>query len=112
MIENIFQKNIMACHAIDFTYPLDVDIILQIFSVITFRILSEFEFCIHWINSSFKKVGIQFVSSMYHGTHNWVSEDWSFSNHDINDCNNSVHRLKKNGISIINPDSTKKVVNR
>lgn len=112
IMEKIFPKNIRACHAIDFTYPLDVDIMLQIFSVITVKILSEFEFCIHWISSSFKKVGSHLAVSMYHGTHNCDNEDWSFSNHDINDCNSSVHRLKKKGINIINPDNTKKVVNK
>ena len=109
MIENIFPKKISACHAIHFTYPLEVDIILHIFSVITVKTLSESEFCIHWISSSFKKDGIQFAHSTYHGTHNWAREDWSFSNHDINDCNNSVPRLKKNGIKIMNPANTKNV---
>ena len=46
MIVNIFQKMVNACHAIVFTYPLDVVITLHMFSVITVRILSEFEF---WI---------------------------------------------------------------
>lgn len=112
IIENILPKIIKACHAIHFTYPLEVDIIFQMFSVITVKTLSESEFCIHWINSSFKKDGIQLAHSIYHGTHNWASEDWSFSNQDINDCNNSVHRLKKNGINMINPDRTKKVANK
>ncbi len=31
---------------------------------------------------------------------------------DINDCSSSVHRLKKKGINIMNPDSTKNVVMR
>ena len=44
MIENIFPKKISACHAIHFTYPLEVDITLHMFSVITVSILSEFEF--------------------------------------------------------------------
>jgi hypothetical protein len=50
--------------------------------------------------------------SMYHGTHNWESEFWSFRSQAINDCNNSVHRLKKNGINMINPDNMKKVANK
>ena len=70
MIEKIFPKKIRACHAIHFTYPLEVDIILHIFSVTTVKTLSESEFCIHWINSSFKKEGIQLAHSIYHGTHN------------------------------------------
>ena len=40
----MFQKMVNACHAMVFTYPLEVDITLQIFSVITVKILSEFEF--------------------------------------------------------------------
>ena len=70
MIENIFPKKIRACHAIHFTYPLEVDITLHILSVTTVKTLSESEFCIRWINSSFKKDGIQFAHSTYHGTHN------------------------------------------
>jgi hypothetical protein len=70
MMENMFPKKISACHAIHFTYPLEVDIMLHMFSVTTVKILSESEFCIRWINSSFKKAGIQLAHSMYHGTHN------------------------------------------
>ena len=44
MIEKIFPKKIRACHAIHFTYPLEVDIILHIFSVTTVKTLSESEF--------------------------------------------------------------------
>ena len=44
MIEKIFPKKIRACHAIHFTYPLEVDIMLHIFSVIAVNILSESEF--------------------------------------------------------------------
>jgi hypothetical protein len=40
----IFQKMVKACHAIVFMYPLDVVIMHHIFSVIAFKILSEFEF--------------------------------------------------------------------
>ena len=47
MIENILLKKARACHAIYFTYPLEVDIIPHILSVIIVRILSESEFCIH-----------------------------------------------------------------
>ena len=71
-----------------FTYPLEVDITLQIFSVITFKMLSEFEFCIRWTSSSFIKVGIQFADSIYQGTHISESEYCNFNNQDINDCNN------------------------
>ncbi len=74
MIENIFPKKIRACQAIHFTYPLEVDIMLHIFSVITVKMLSESEFCIRWINSSFKKAGIQLAHWIYHGTHNCASE--------------------------------------
>lgn len=109
MIENILLKKARACHAIHFTYPLEVDIIPHILSVIIVRILSESEFCIHWINSSFKKEGIRSAHWIYQGTHNWAREDWSFSNQDINDCNNSVHRLKKKGTSITNHAKTKRV---
>ena len=49
---------------------------------------------------------------MYHGTHNWAREDCKFNNQLINDCNNSVHRLKKNGIKIIKPANTKNVAIR
>ncbi len=44
IMEKIFQKNIRACHAILFTYPLEVDMMLHILSVIAVKILSEFEF--------------------------------------------------------------------
>ena len=44
MIENILLKKTKACHAIHFTYPLEVDIMLHIFSVIAVNILSESEF--------------------------------------------------------------------
>jgi hypothetical protein len=44
MIEKIFPKKIRACHAIHFTYPLEVDIMLHIFSVTTVKTLSESEF--------------------------------------------------------------------
>ena len=109
MIENILLKKTKACHAIHFTYPLEVDIIPHILSVIIVKTLSEFEFCIRWINSSFKKEGIRFAHSMYQGTHNWASDDCSFSSQDINDCNNSVHRLKKKGTSMINHAKTNRV---
>ena len=46
MIENILLKKTKACHAIHFTYPLEVDIIPHILSVIIVKTLSEFEFCI------------------------------------------------------------------
>ena len=104
----MFPKMTKACHAMVLMYPLDVDIILQIFSVITFKILSEFEFCIRWINSLFKKVGIRFAHWIYPGTHISLSEDCNFNSQDINDCNNWVHRLKKNGIKIMNHASTKR----
>lgn len=109
IIENIFQKNIKACDAIVLTYSLEVDIILHILSVIAVNMLSELEFWAHCINSSFRNQGIQFDSSMYPGTHNWASDDCNFSSHDIRDCNNSVHRLKKKGIRIINPARIKNV---
>lgn len=109
IIENILPKKTKACHAIHFTYPLEVDIIFHIFSVIIGKILSESEFCIHCTSPSFRKEGIRSAHSIYQGTHNWVSDDWSFSNQDINDCNNSVHRLKKNGTNIINHAKTNKV---
>ena len=69
IMEKMFPKNIKACHAIVFIYPLDVDIILQILSEMTVSILSEFEFCIRCISSVFKKLGIRLVFSMYQGTH-------------------------------------------
>ena len=47
MMEKIFPKKIKACHAIHFTYPLEVDIILHMLSEITVKTLSESEFCIH-----------------------------------------------------------------
>ena len=105
---NMFPKITNACHAMAFTYPLEVDITLHIFSVITVKMLSEFEFWIRWINSFFKKVGIRLAHSIYHGTHNCEREDCNFNNHDINDCNNWVHRLKKKGIKIINQANTKR----
>ena len=74
MIENILPKKIRACHAIHFTYPLEVDIILHMFSVTTVKTLSESEFCIRWISSSFKKDGSQFAHSIYQGTHSCESE--------------------------------------
>ena len=89
-----------------------MDIILQILSVTTVNILSEFEFCIHWISSSFKNSGIHPASSIYQGTQSCHNADCNFNSHHINDCNNSVHRLKKNGMRIINPDNTKNVVNK
>lgn len=64
------------------------------------------------MNSSFRNQGIRLAFSMYHGTHTWASVDCKSSNHVINDCNNSVHRLKKNGIRIMNPDNTKIVVSK
>ena len=48
---------------------------------------------------------------MYQGIQSWPNAACNFNNPHINDCNNSVHRLKKNGINIINPDNTKNVVN-
>lgn len=47
IMENIFQKKTNACHAIVFTYQLEVDMILHILSVITVKMLSVFEFCNH-----------------------------------------------------------------
>ena len=44
IIEKIFQKKTKACHAILFTYPLEVDIILHMLSVIVVSIVSESEF--------------------------------------------------------------------
>ena len=44
IIEKIFQKKMKACHAILFTYPLEVDIMLHMLSVTTVKILSELEF--------------------------------------------------------------------
>ena len=86
--------------------------ILPILSVTTVNTLSEFEFWIHWISSSFKNSGIHPASSIYQGTQSCHNADCSFNSHHINDCNNSVHRLKKNGMRIINPDNTKNVVNK
>jgi hypothetical protein len=109
IIENMLPKNIKACHAIHFTYQLEVDIIFHIFSVIIDKTLSESEFCIHCTNPSLRKEGIRSAHSIYQGTHNCMRDDWSFNNQDINDCNNSVHRLKKNGTSIINHAKTNRV---
>ena len=81
-------------------------------SVIASNILSEFEFWIHWISSSFKNSGIRLASSIYQGTQSWPRLDCNFTSHHIKDCNNSVHRLKKNGIRIMKPDNTKNVVNK
>ena len=70
IIENIFQKKIKTCQAILLTYPLEVDIIFHIFSVIVVNILSESEFWISWIKFSLTNTGIRSASSIYHGTHN------------------------------------------
>ena len=49
---------------------------------------------------------------MYQGIQSWPNAACNFNNPHINDCNNSVHQLKKNGINIMNPDNTKNVVKR
>lgn len=103
---NMFQKIFNACHAMTLTYSLDVLRIFQILSRKTSNKSSVLEFWNRWIISSLKNPGIRLIWLMYHGNHNSVIEDSIRSNRDIKDWSNSVHRLKKNGIKIMNPDNT------
>lgn len=90
-------------------YPLDVDIILQILSRIMTTRLSVLEFCTRCMICSFINHGNRPICSMNQFNHNWLMDDSIPSNRVINDCNNSFHRLKKNGTRIINHDNTNMV---
>ena len=101
----IFQNILNACPAITLRYPLDVDIILQILSRITFTRLSVLEFWTRSITCSFINHGNRLIWSINHVNHSWLIEDSIHSNRVINDWSSSFHRLKKNGTRIMNQDS-------
>lgn len=50
--------------------------------------------------------GNRFTCSINQLSHNWLIDDSIHSSRVINDCNNSLPRLKKKGTRIINHDST------
>lgn len=81
----------------------------QILSRKVIKISSVSEFINRCVNSSFRNHGNQLIWSIYQGTHNSIIDDSKRNNRDINVCNNSVHRLKKNGIRIMNHDKMKNV---